>query len=335
MKYVTTYNSEDRIGVYSIAKIFTEELRWIFREQPISDFGIDAYVEITRTGFNKERATPTGKLIGVQIKSGQSFFREAKDGHFVFRGVKRHLEYWLDHCIPVILVIYDKTTGSAYWQEVNRSTVILTEKGFKVNILKKNLLKYKSREALANIAFFSSKYPYKLWQLQNSLEEIKLMAKRRLFLYIEIDDVPNSDVCHITLLVTDDDNTSFPEILYSGGNDNSNQFEYSFRLSKNTSLKEAINDTIPWADLLIENVDFTDEILATKIADEILSYDQDEFIQDILKLREKKNFFALACYLSGSYCFQLELRANKLTYAFMDMEVFLEKEPIVKTRLYI
>ena len=188
---------------------------------------------------------------------------------------------------------------------------------------------------MANIAFFSTKYQYKLWQLQSSRDEVKLLTKRRLFLYIEIDDIPNSDSCHITLLVTDDDFTNFPEIVYNGGIDNLNQFEYSFQLSKNKSLKEAINDTIPWADLFIDNLDFTDEILATKIADEILGVTQEEFIQDILELRNKKNFFLLACYLSGSYCFKLELKVNKLTYAFLVMEALLDKEPSVRTRLYI
>lgn len=36
------YNCEERIGVYSVSKIFTETLGWIFREQPINDFGVDA-----------------------------------------------------------------------------------------------------------------------------------------------------------------------------------------------------------------------------------------------------------------------------------------------------
>jgi hypothetical protein len=150
------YNNEERIGVHSIAKIFTEELGWIFREQPISDFGVDAYVEITGTRDSSSYLTPTGKLIGVQIKSGQSYFKDTKDIYFVFRGTKRHLKYWLNHSIPVILIVYDKITGNAYWQEVNNSTAVLTGSFFKVNISKQNLLNYKSREALANIAFFSA-----------------------------------------------------------------------------------------------------------------------------------------------------------------------------------
>jgi len=327
------YNCEERIGVHSIAKIFTEKLKWIFREQSISDCGTDAYVEITRPGFKTGCYTPTGKLIGVQLKSGQSFFKEARDEYFVFRGSKRHLDYWLGHCIPTILIIYDRITGNAYWREVNRSTIILTEKGFKVNIFKQNLLKQSSKEALTNIAFFSSKYHYKLWQIQSSIDEIKLLITTPLFLYIEIDEIPNSNSCNITLLVTNDGYTSFPEIIYTGDNDNANRFEYRFELSKDSSLQQAISDTIPWADFLFGNEDFTDEILATTIADEILSFNHEEFGQDVLELKKQNNFFLLACYLTGSYCFRLELKANNLTYAFLAMDPFLEKEPIVRTHM--
>ena len=60
------YNKEERIGVYAIAKIFTEDFKWIFREQSINDFGIDGLIEITRVGRNLKDLIPTGKLIGVQ-----------------------------------------------------------------------------------------------------------------------------------------------------------------------------------------------------------------------------------------------------------------------------
>jgi len=98
-------------------------------------------------------------------------------------------------------------------------------------------------------------------------------------------------------------------------------------------LQQAISDTIPWADSLFGNEEFTDEILVTTIADEILSFNQEEFSQDILELRKQHNFFLLACYLTGSYCFRLELKANNLTYAFLEIEPFLEKEPLVRTRV--
>ena len=45
------------------------EMRWLFRRQLESDFGIDAQVEVVEDG------RPTGQLVAIQIKSGASFFR--------------------------------------------------------------------------------------------------------------------------------------------------------------------------------------------------------------------------------------------------------------------
>lgn len=58
----------ERIGVYAIASIF-EEMGFVFREQPIEDYGIDAIIEERTTGYL------SGKLIAVQIKSGESSFK--------------------------------------------------------------------------------------------------------------------------------------------------------------------------------------------------------------------------------------------------------------------
>lgn len=61
----------DRDGVNAVESIFIRELKWIFREQTISDWGIDAHVEVTN------RDEPIGRLLAVQIKSGkrQLWFR--------------------------------------------------------------------------------------------------------------------------------------------------------------------------------------------------------------------------------------------------------------------
>ena len=47
----------DRIGVNAVEAIFVKELGWIFREQTISDWGIDAHVEVA------EEERPTGRLL--------------------------------------------------------------------------------------------------------------------------------------------------------------------------------------------------------------------------------------------------------------------------------
>lgn len=330
-----TYNNEERIGIYSVAKIFSEQLKWIFREQPINDFGIDGFVELTRLSLNLKDLIPIGKLFGVQIKSGKSFFKEAKDEYFIFRGSKKHLGYWLNHSIPVVLIIYDKNSNLAYWQQVNSSTTILTPKSFKVKIPKKNLLNFDSRENLAGIAYFKNRYEYKLWQLTTSRDEIELLINKHLYLYIEISLSNNLNEYYISLLLTDQDCSNYPQLLYYYNEDNSNRFEYSFHLSIERSLEEAIKDTLPWTDLLLNGTSFTDELLTESISEKILSYNQQDFFQDVMDLRKENNFLKLASYLTDSYSFKLDLKANDLTYAFLKIDSFLNKEPIVKQRIYL
>lgn len=329
------YNYKERIGVYSVAKIFSEELKWIFREQPINDFGIDGFVEITMVALNLKDLIPLGKLFGVQIKSGKSFFKETGNDHFIFRGAKKHLNYWLNHSIPVILIIYDQDSNLAYWQQVNSSTTTLTRKSFKAQIPKRNLLNYKNKEDLAGIAYFKDKYEYKLWQLTTSRDEIKLLIDGHLYLYIEISASNNLDEYYISLLLTDKDSNNYPELFYCYDEDTLNQFEYSFHLLKGKSLEEAIKDTLPWADLLLDGARFTDELLTNSISEEILSYDQQDFFEDVIELKRKNDFFRLACYLVDSYTFKLDLKANELAYAFLKIDSFLHKEPIVKQRIYL
>lgn len=120
-------SSTERIGISSVQKLF-EEIKYIFREQPISDYGIDAHIEIVQS------ETVTGQLIAAQIKSGASWFDEKTDTDVIFRSDKAHLDYWLNHALPVIVILYDPDTDLAYWELVDEEKVELTQKGWKLKI---------------------------------------------------------------------------------------------------------------------------------------------------------------------------------------------------------
>ena len=92
-------DTTDRSGIYKCGATF-EKIGFIFREQTICDYGIDAIIE------RKDEKYPSGKLIAVQIKSGDSYFKERKDDKVVFRGENKHYDYWLNHSLPVIIVLY-------------------------------------------------------------------------------------------------------------------------------------------------------------------------------------------------------------------------------------
>ena len=111
----------DRKGVQIVGAQF-ERAGYIFREQTTSDYGIDAQIEL----IDKDEVT--GKLIALQIKSGPSWFQEEHGGGFIFRGDNEHLHYWLEHSLPVIIVLCNIEDSQCFWQVVTPINIIKTPK---------------------------------------------------------------------------------------------------------------------------------------------------------------------------------------------------------------
>ena len=105
-----------------------EKIGFIFREQTVCDYGIDAIIE------KKDKGYPSGKLIAVQIKSGDSYFKKIEEDKVVFRGENKHYDYWLNHSLPVIIVLYSPSKDKCIWESFNKQKAKRTEKGWKINI---------------------------------------------------------------------------------------------------------------------------------------------------------------------------------------------------------
>lgn len=105
-----------RVGINRVAGIFSE-MRWAFREQPTSDFGVDAQAEKL-----EDDGSGSGKLIGMQIKTGASYFNTYK-GDWVYYGKARHREYWLNHSLPIFIILHNPETGLTVWQRVERNLI--------------------------------------------------------------------------------------------------------------------------------------------------------------------------------------------------------------------
>ncbi len=134
-------------GVRMVDQIISEELRWIFRDLRKADLGVDAQIELV----NPEKRG-TGRLIAAQIKCGESFFAEPTDAGFVFRGKSKHLRYWVEHSLPVLVIICDPSSGECYWQEAIGANTEPLQKGWKLTIPRSNALSSDSAYALSQIA---------------------------------------------------------------------------------------------------------------------------------------------------------------------------------------
>jgi hypothetical protein len=129
---VSNFNETDSLGELGVAAvnlIVRKEMEWIFRQQSISDRGIDAEIEI-----QDEAGDATGRLIALQIKTGPSYLSKKTDTGFVFRGKNRHLSYWRRHSLPVVLVLHDPGANVSYWQSVSDSNIEKTDKAWKIEV---------------------------------------------------------------------------------------------------------------------------------------------------------------------------------------------------------
>jgi hypothetical protein len=137
------YNEQRRLadkGISIVKKIVEEELKWIFRKISLDDdFGLDGYIDILQDG-----KYVTGKSIGVQIKTGISYFDNPSNSGWFFYGENKHLNYYLNNHIPIIVILVNPDTQQAYWNEVNISNLIKTESSWKLNINRNKLLNNKS-----------------------------------------------------------------------------------------------------------------------------------------------------------------------------------------------
>lgn len=138
------YTKTERLGVNAVEGIVLNDLGWIFREQLVADMGIDAHMERVDEG------NPTGKLVGVQIKTGESHFKEKEDV-LVYYGENAHLDYWIGHSLPVILVAHLPDRDETFWVHVDPSVVKRTKKAWKIEIPKKNVLGESSASQLSGL----------------------------------------------------------------------------------------------------------------------------------------------------------------------------------------
>lgn len=122
-------------------------MRWLFRQQPFEDYGIDAHIEAV------DDETVLGRLVALQIKSGQSYFDSPADDGWWFRDKVAHFEYWLDFSIPVVVVLVDLDSGLCHWQLVTESTVEKSgESQWKLRVPKAHVLDGSAVRPLRNVA---------------------------------------------------------------------------------------------------------------------------------------------------------------------------------------
>lgn len=135
----------ERIGVHLSGLTFSRA-GFAFREQSELDYGIDALAE----AIIDDEAS--GRLIALQIKSGESYVREITESAITFRFDQPHYEYWAQMILPVVVCVADPATDLVYWQLISLDTAQSTGKMWKVVVPRTNLVGPSTRSQLLDVA---------------------------------------------------------------------------------------------------------------------------------------------------------------------------------------
>ena len=144
---------KDQMEEKALIKIADQvnEMGFIWREQPKRDLGIDGQIE---TKDDEKKAT--GKLIAVQSKGGKSYIRNEKPDGFTYYADLKHVEYWKNHSLPVLIIVYHPDDDELYWVDAQKyfkhNPKKPKSKSYPFRISKKNVFSVDSKDKLIRIS---------------------------------------------------------------------------------------------------------------------------------------------------------------------------------------
>ena len=162
------------LGVSVMKSVVEEELNWIFRRNyQEHDFGIDGYIDlITDIG------QVTGKSIAIQIKYGSSFFKESDEIGWIYRGEKKHLNYFMNIEIPVLICLINPDTKKIYWTLFQFEETNQAGENWKIIVPFEQELNKKSKLQLTKFTGIATDYISQFehyWKINQKLEEAGLL----------------------------------------------------------------------------------------------------------------------------------------------------------------
>jgi len=291
----------ERQGIHSLGSFFSKH-GWLFREQHSEDYGIDAQVEIVKDN------SATGDLIAIQVKTGASYFSECIDSMYIFRSNNKHIKYWVEHCLPVIVVLYHPDEDILYWEHVSDTSIVSTGKGWKIRIPKNKQLTEESFDELCKLTQ-PPPYIQNLNRLRLDKFWIDLVAEEE-FVYVEFEDFINKSLPRFAIKIGCDDRDDIEEETWPT--------VYGVGLS----IQEVLNHMFPWA---IFEVD--------ENAKEY-NYDNDYFTEPEVFSSQAHEGIEPIYEDSEIVKYRLFLRLNKIGVAFLLLDNFLEEEDNVQERVF-
>ncbi|AHF17947.1 DUF4365 domain-containing protein [Niabella soli] len=185
--YSSNRRKGDR-GVTFVRSIVEDQYEWIFRPTHVEDdFGIDGYFDIIGTDNSV-----TGKYLGVQIKTGESYFKNQTSTGWKYTGEHKHLNYFLNCDFPILIIIVDLGQQQAYWAEFDINKTDKIGLGWSLTIPKENILDISAKESIRELAGdvidYMSQIEYQ-WEVNRKIKDSSLVL-----LNVSKAEIENGDV---------------------------------------------------------------------------------------------------------------------------------------------
>jgi hypothetical protein len=171
--------------------IILTKYNWIYH--PISqenDFGIDGHIEIVKDG------NATAKFIAVQIKYGDSYFKNTRNNNIVFYGKEKHLNYYANSNIPIIIVLMNDDCSKLIWVRFDIELTYPTNNGWTIEISCNNTFNKSDIEELAGPIIDYAKEINSLWGIDEILNSCSLYL-----IVIPKEDIENLEYAKITNII--------------------------------------------------------------------------------------------------------------------------------------
>lgn len=256
----------ERIAIYAASRITARLPGLIFREQRRGDTGLDAHLEIT------EDYPKMGKTIGLQLRSDEGSYLEHSARGYVCRGEMAHLAYWLQHSIPVLVMIYERQRDRILWEVADADTIEVDGQEWELVVPHDHVYGEEAVPAISELPCYS---PY-LSRLALDRPWMELLEAGRDIL-LEMDEWINRPSTRGTLRLCVTQLDGSREAVYDWSFQTDADMPHAFRLPA----------LFPWADLSVD-AEFYEERESERLAEPVAirpwSVEAGEIAHFLLKL---------------------------------------------------
>lgn len=240
-------NNTKRLGVYAADRLSAKISGLIFRAQRDDYTGLNAHLEILPENLNAP-----SRIAGLRICTSDQTERSSRG--YVCTGDTEMAAYWLQHSLPVVLMVYEHEKDRILWEAVTTDNLEVSGKRWELVVPYDNDY---NEEAASHIADMTCTSPY-LARLALDKAWIELVYEGR-ELFLELDEWINQPEARGNLR------------LVLGGQDGG-IYQWPFQTSPDMPHIMRLPALFPWANLKVDENFYREKNLHDPEPDALVPY---------------------------------------------------------------